>query len=95
MKGKHPPSQDHPSGMLITDADDSSIGGGGSTGAGRKEHGIGGQPWDNNVQRHSIAMGYHINRYLLIRVAASTQQVKNKNWDKTQRTFRLVLTAHY
>lgn len=51
--------------------------------------------WDNQVLRHSIAIGYHINQYLLARVGLSTQQVDNKSWDKTQRTFRLVITAHY
>lgn len=53
------------------------------------------QPWDNKVLRHSLAFGYHLNQYLLARVAVSTQQVDNKNWDKTQRTLRFVVTAHY
>ena len=53
------------------------------------------QHWDDNVLRHSFALGYHITRYLLLRATASTQQVDNKNWNKTQRTLRLVLTAHY
>jgi len=51
--------------------------------------------WDNAVWRHSLAAGYRINTHFLARVAFSTQQVANKNWDKTQRTLRLVLTAHY
>ncbi|TNE49572.1 MAG: hypothetical protein EP344_18065 [Bacteroidetes bacterium] len=51
--------------------------------------------WDNNVWRHSLAAGYRITPWLLTRVAVSTQMVENKPWDKTQRTFRLVLTAHY
>ena len=51
--------------------------------------------WDNRVLRHSLALGYHINRFLLARVAVSTQHVDSKTWDKTQRTFRFVLTAHY
>ena len=53
------------------------------------------QPWDNKVLRHSLAFGYHFNQYLLARVAVSTQQVDNKSWDETQRTFRFVVTAHY
>lgn len=51
--------------------------------------------WDNNVVRHSVALGYAINKYLRARVMVSTQHVDNKPWDKTQRTFRMVLTAHY
>jgi hypothetical protein len=51
--------------------------------------------WDNKVLRHSIAIGYHINQHILARISVSTQQVDNKNWDKTQRTLRVVLTAHY
>lgn len=51
--------------------------------------------WDNNVTRHSIAIGYHITSAFLARVALSTQQVDNKPWNKTQGTFRFVLTAHY
>ena len=51
--------------------------------------------WDNNVLRHSIALGYHINKYLLARFGVSTQHVDNKKWDKKQRTFRFILTAHY
>ncbi|NNF20634.1 MAG: hypothetical protein HKN67_01735, partial [Saprospiraceae bacterium] len=53
------------------------------------------QNWDNNVLRHSFAIGYHLNRYVLARMAVSTQDVENKTWNKTQRTFRFVLTAHY
>ncbi len=53
------------------------------------------QHWDNNVMRHSIAIGYHISSSFLARVAVSTQQVDSKPWNKTQGTFRLVLTAHY
>jgi hypothetical protein len=53
------------------------------------------QPWDNKILRHSLAFGYHFNQYLLARIAVSTQQVDNKNWDKTQGTFRFVVTAHY
>lgn len=51
--------------------------------------------WDNNVTRHSIAIGYHITSAFLARVALSTQQVDNKPWNKKQGTFRFVLTAHY
>lgn len=51
--------------------------------------------WDNRVLRHSLAIGYHLNRYLLGRMAVSTQHVDQKPWDTTQRTFRFVLTAHY
>ena len=53
------------------------------------------QPWDNNILRHSVAIGYNINKYLLARMAVSTQDVDNKNWNKTQRTLRIVITAHY
>jgi hypothetical protein len=53
------------------------------------------QNWDNKVLRHSLAIGYHINRFVLARMAVSTQQVDEKKWNKTQRTFRVVLTAHY
>ena len=51
--------------------------------------------WDNNVVRHSVALGYNINQNLLARVMVSTQHVDNRPWDKTQQTFRMVLTAHY
>lgn len=51
--------------------------------------------WDNQVLRHSVAIGYHLNQYILARMAVSTQQVENKPWNKTQGTFRFVLTAHY
>lgn len=51
--------------------------------------------WDNNIWRHTLAAGYRINQHLLTRFAFSTQQTANKNWDKTQQTFRFVLTAHY
>ena len=53
------------------------------------------QNWDNNVLRHSIAVGYHINQYVLARVGVSTQQIENKEWDKNLGTFRAVITAHY
>ena len=53
------------------------------------------QNWDNDVTRHSLAIGYHITRLLLVRMAVSTQKVDNKSWDSTQRTFRLVFTAHH
>ena len=53
------------------------------------------QKWDNKVLRHSVALGYNITRFLLVRLAVSTQQVDNKSWDSTQGTFRLGLTAHY
>jgi hypothetical protein len=53
------------------------------------------QNWDNNVLRHSIAIGYHINQYILARVGASTQQIENKEWDKKLGTFRAVITIHY
>lgn len=53
------------------------------------------QNWDNNVLRHSIAIGYHINQYILARVGASTQQIENKEWDKKLGTFRAVVTIHY
>jgi len=51
--------------------------------------------WDNDVLRHSFAMGYHINQYILLRAAVSRQSVDNKPWDKKQDTFRLIITAHY
>lgn len=51
--------------------------------------------WDNDMLRYSLAVGYDITRNILVRVAVSSQQAKNKNWNKTQRTFRLVLTGHY
>jgi hypothetical protein len=53
------------------------------------------QQWDNNVTRQSLAIGYHITRAFLARIAVSTQQVDNKPWNKKQGTFRFVLTAHY
>ena len=51
--------------------------------------------WDNNVLRHSVAMGYHFNQHILLRLMASTQHVDNKKWDKTQRTFQAMVTVHY
>lgn len=51
--------------------------------------------WDNDVWRHSLAFGYHINPYVLVRAAVSRQSVDNKPWDKKQDVFRLVITAHY
>ncbi len=51
--------------------------------------------WDNNVFRHAVALGYHANRHVLLRLMASTQHVDNKKWDKTQRTFQAMLTVHY
>jgi len=51
--------------------------------------------WDNAIWRHTLAAGYRFNEYFLARFAFSTQRVANKDWDKTQRTLRLVLTAHY
>jgi hypothetical protein len=53
------------------------------------------QNWDENVLRHSFAIGYHITRNLLARATVATQQVDTKEWGETQRTFRFVLTAHY
>ncbi|PHN03202.1 hypothetical protein [Flavilitoribacter nigricans] len=51
--------------------------------------------WDNDVLRHSLAIGYDITSFLLVRAAVSTQHVDRKSWDNRQRTFRLALTAHY
>lgn len=51
--------------------------------------------WDNNVLRNSVAVGYNVTRNILVRAFVSTQNVQNKDWGETQRTFRLVLTAHY
>lgn len=53
------------------------------------------EPWDNDVLRHSIAMGYHITQNFLIRVMASTQHVETKKWGQGQRTFQVMLTGHY
>ena len=53
------------------------------------------QHWDNNIVRHSLAVGYHINQNILARIAVSTQQVNNKPWNKKQGTFRVVITAHF
>jgi hypothetical protein len=53
------------------------------------------QNWDNNVLRHSLAFGYHLNQYVLARIGVSTQQVENKSWNTSQGVFRFVLTAHY
>ena len=51
--------------------------------------------WDNNILRNSLGIGYNVTRNILVRAFVSTQNVQNKDWGKTQRTFRLVLTAHY
>jgi hypothetical protein len=52
--------------------------------------------WDNNVMRHSIGFGYDINKYLLLRMSYSMQDIENKViWDNKQNTFRLMLTVHY
>lgn len=53
------------------------------------------EPWDNDVLRHSLAMGYHITQNFLIRMMASTQHVDTKKWDQGQRTFQVMLTGHY
>jgi hypothetical protein len=53
------------------------------------------EPWDNDVLRHSLAMGYHITQNFLIRVMASTQHVETKKWGQGQRTFQVMLTGHY
>lgn len=53
------------------------------------------EPWDNDVIRHSLAMGYHITQNILIRIMASTQHVDTKKWDTAQRTFQVMLTGHY
>lgn len=51
--------------------------------------------WDNSVWRQSFAIGYDVTQNVLVRLAVSTQQVENKNWNKTQNTLRLVVTGHY
>jgi len=52
--------------------------------------------WDNGVFRYSCAFGYHINRFLLGRIAISNQHVGTiKEWESKQYTIRFVLTAHY
>ena len=52
--------------------------------------------WDNDVVRHSAALGYDINEYLRARVLLSTQNVNNwPTWVRNQRTFRMVVTAHF
>lgn len=52
--------------------------------------------WDNNVIRHSFAIGYDISSSILVRMSYSVQDVENKDaWDNKQNTFRLMLTAHY
>lgn len=53
--------------------------------------------WDNWVWRYSFAFGYHINRFLLARIAFSNQRVESREaWKKgNQHTLRFVLTAHY
>jgi hypothetical protein len=51
--------------------------------------------WDNTVWRQSFAIGYDLTQNILIRLAVSTQQVENKNWNNSQRTARLVITGHY
>ena len=53
------------------------------------------QNWDNNVLRHSFAIGYHINQYILMRATVSTQKIDNKEWNGKLGTFRLVATAHF
>jgi hypothetical protein len=52
--------------------------------------------WDNQVWRFSFACGYHINQFLLARIAVSIQKVPNRtDWKGNQNTLRFVLTAHY
>ena len=52
-------------------------------------------PWDNDLQRHSLAAGYRINAWLLLQAAVSTQQVDGKRWSRHQHAFRLMMTAFY
>ncbi len=55
-----------------------------------KENGI---AWDENVNRHSIGIGYKINRFLLLRSSFSYQSVRNHEWNQT--AFRTGFTAHF
>ncbi|MEN0004523.1 MAG: hypothetical protein AAF798_10275 [Bacteroidota bacterium] len=51
--------------------------------------------WDDRVLRHSLGIGYKILPYLLARLSVSTQSVDRRPWDRTQRTFRLMVTGHF
>lgn len=53
------------------------------------------EAWDNPVLRHTLALGYEINAYLLVRTMVSTQNTDQKNWGDQQRSLRLSLTAFY
>lgn len=51
--------------------------------------------WDNDVLRHSLAVGYRANSYLLAQATVSLQHVEDKKWSRHQQVFRLMVTAFY
>ena len=48
--------------------------------------------WDDRIWRHVIGMQYDLSEWLAIKGGISTQTVKNRSWDQSQRTFRLMLS---
>lgn len=60
--------------------------GGAPTGAG---------DWDNNVNRHTLALGYKVTEYLLLKSTFSTQSTANRDWANEMRLFRLMASFHW
>jgi hypothetical protein len=54
------------------------------------------EQWDDNVMRHSLALGYHINKYFLVRIDGSTQNIDTDiGGDGAYKSLRVSLTIHY
>ena len=49
--------------------------------------------WDNAVFRQVIGFGYKIKPFWQVKLALSTQQVADRNWD--QHSFRLMSSLHW
>ncbi len=52
-------------------------------------------PWDNDVTRHSVAMGYKFARPILFKVAYMTQTTKNLDPDPDDDTIIAILTVSF
>ncbi len=51
------------------------------------------EAWDDNVSRHTIAFGYNITRFLLLKTSYAFQEVSNRDWALDH--WKSTLTLHF
>ena len=52
-------------------------------------------PWDNDVTRYSVAVGYKFARAILLKIAYMDQKTENVRDDPNDYSYRAVLTVSF